>query len=100
MNYLNIIVYFILPILVFSMLLILIRLYKGPSLIDKVLALDLLVIVGIGSISAYGILYDKPAIVNISLILAILAFLSTIAFTYYYEKGGREEEEPPENKKD
>ncbi len=93
MIYLNIITYFILPVLIFSMLLIFIRLYKGPSLIDKVLALDLLVIVGIGSISAYGIYYDKTAIVNIALILAILAFLSTIAFTYYYEKGGREDEE-------
>ncbi len=92
MNYTGIIVYFILPVLIFSMLLIFIRLFKGPSLIDKVLALDLLVIVGIGSISAYGILYNKPAIVNIALILAILAFLSTIAFTYYYEKGDREEE--------
>jgi len=92
MNYFNIIVYFILPVLSFSMLLIFIRLFKGPSLIDKVIALDLLVIVGIGSFSAYAILYDKAVIVDIALILALVAFLSTIAFTYYYEKGDREDD--------
>jgi len=90
MNYLNIITYFILPVLSFSMLLIFIRLFKGPSLMDKVIALDLLVIVGIGSFSAYAILHNKTVIIDVALILALLAFLSTVAFTYYYEKGDRD----------
>ncbi len=92
MNYFNIIVYFILPVLSFSMLFIFIRLFKGPSLMDKVIALDLLVIVGIGSFSAYAILYDIAVIIDIALISALLAFLSTVAFTYYYEKRGKETE--------
>ncbi|MCF8218203.1 MAG: MrpF/PhaF family protein [Bacteroidales bacterium] len=54
---------------------------------DKVIALDLLVIVTIGSFAGYGILHDEVVIVDIALIVAILAFLSTVAFTYYYEKG-------------
>lgn len=87
MNFSNVILYFILPVLSLSMLLIFIRLFKGPTLMDKVIALDLLVIVAIGSFAGYGILHDEVVIVDIALILAILAFLSTIAFTYYYEKG-------------
>jgi multicomponent Na+:H+ antiporter subunit F len=86
----NYIMYFILPILSFSMIMILVRLIKGPSLIDKVIALDLLVIVGIAGISAYAILYSKSVIVDISLILALIAFLSTAAFAWYYEKKDRE----------
>lgn len=82
----NIITYFTLPLLSVSMLLIFIRLLKGPKLIDKVIALDLIVIVGIGTFAAYAILYDKSMIIDISLILALIAFLSTIAFAYYYEK--------------
>lgn len=87
MNFTNVILFFILPLLSLSMLLIFIRLFKGPSLMDKVIALDLLVIVAIGTFAGYGILHDDVVIVDIALILAILAFLSTIAFTYYYEKG-------------
>ncbi len=86
MNIDLIIIYFVLPLLSISMLMIFIRLFRGPSLIDKVIALDLLVIVGIGAFSAYAILYDKSMIIDISLILALIAFLSTIAFAYYYER--------------
>jgi len=86
----NILLYFILPVLSLSMVLIFIRVIKGPRLMDRVVALDLLVIVGIGFISSYAILFDKAIIIDVSLILALIAFLSTVAFTYYYEKGGEE----------
>jgi multicomponent Na+:H+ antiporter subunit F len=86
----NILLYFILPVLSLSMVLIFIRVIKGPRLMDRVVALDLLVIVGIGFISSYAILFDKAIIIDVSLVLALIAFLSTVAFTYYYEKGGEE----------
>jgi multicomponent Na+:H+ antiporter subunit F len=85
------IIYFVLPVLSFSMLMIFIRLFMGPTLIDKVIALDLLVIVGIASFSAYAILHNKKMILDICLIIAIIAFLSTIAFAYYYEKRKKEQ---------
>ena len=85
----NVIIYFILPLLSLSMLMIFIRLFKGPSLIDKVIALDLLVIIAIGLFSAYAILIENAVIIDISLILALIAFLSTVAFAFYYEKKGR-----------
>lgn len=88
----NLIIYFILPVLSLSMLLIFIRVIKGPSLMDRVVALDLLVIVGIGSFSAYAILYNKEVVIDVSLILALIAFLSTVAFTYYYVKGDSEKD--------
>lgn len=86
----NILLYFILPVLSLSMVLIFIRVIKGPRLMDRVVALDLLVIVGIGFISAYAVLFETSIIIDVSLILALIAFLSTVAFTYYYEKGGEE----------
>lgn len=86
----NILLYFVLPVLSLSMVLIFIRVIKGPRLMDRVVALDLLVIVGIGFISAYAVLFNKTLIIDVSLILALIAFLSTVAFTYYYEKGGEE----------
>jgi multicomponent Na+:H+ antiporter subunit F len=86
MNLESLILYFILPSLSISMLMIFIRLFKGPSLIDKVIALDLLVIVAIGFFSAYSILFKRTVIIDIALIVALIAFLSTIAFAYFYEK--------------
>ncbi|MBE0660900.1 MAG: cation:proton antiporter [Bacteroidales bacterium] len=90
MNLTNILLYFILPVLSLSMVLIFIRVIRGPRLMDRVVALDLLVIVGIGFISSYSILFNESIIIDVSLILALIAFLSTVAFTYYYEKGGEE----------
>lgn len=90
MNLSNFLIYFVLPVLSLSMVLIFIRVIKGPRLMDRVVALDLLVIVGIGFNSAYSILYHKPVIIEVSLILALIAFLSTVAFTYYYQKDGKE----------
>lgn len=87
-----IILYFIMPMLSLAMLLIFIRVFKGPRLMDRVVALDLLVIVGIGMFSAYAILHNKPVFIDISLILALIAFLSTVAFTYYYVKGDTEKD--------
>lgn len=89
MNIEHVIIYFILPVLSLSMLMIFIRLFKGPSLIDKVIALDLLVIIAIGIFSAYAILIGDVVIIDISLILALIAFLSTVAFAFYYEKKGK-----------
>ena len=51
--------YIILPILAFSVLLIVYRFIKGPSIADKIIALD------------------------------VIAFLSTVAFSYYLEKRNR-----------
>ncbi len=82
----TLILYCILPILLVSMLMIFIRLFLGPSLMDKIIALDLLVIVGIGVISAYAVLYNKKVMMDISLVIAIIAFLSTVAFAMYYDK--------------
>lgn len=85
----GVIQYFVLPVLSISIVLIFIRLFIGPSLPDRVIALDLLVTISIGIISAYSMLYTQPAFMDVTIILALLAFLSTVAFAYYYEKRGR-----------
>jgi multisubunit Na+/H+ antiporter MnhF subunit len=54
--------------------------------IYQVIALDLLVTTGIGFISAYSILYNQPTLLDVAMILALIAFLGTVAFTYYIQK--------------
>jgi multicomponent Na+:H+ antiporter subunit F len=78
--------YIILPILSVSAVLVFIRFLLGPSLPDRVVALDLLITVGIGIISIYSIVTDQSTFLDIALILALIAFLGTVAFSYYLEK--------------
>jgi multicomponent Na+:H+ antiporter subunit F len=78
--------YIILPILSVSAVLVFIRFLLGPSLPDRVVALDLLITVGIGIISIYSIVTVQSTFLDIALILALIAFLGTVAFSYYLEK--------------
>jgi multicomponent Na+:H+ antiporter subunit F len=85
-DYLN---YVIIPILSVSTLFVFIRFLKGPNLSDRVIALDLLITIGIGIIAIYSITNDKATFLDIAMILALIAFLGTVAFSYYLEKQKR-----------
>lgn len=78
--------YVILPILAVSVILVFVRFLKGPSIVDKVIALDLLITIGIGIIAVYSIVSNQSTFLDIAMILALIAFLGTIAFSYYLEK--------------
>jgi len=86
MNIHDFLYYIILPILSFSSLLVFIRFIKGPSIVDRVVALDLLITISIGIIAVYSVINNKPTFLDISLVLALIAFLGTVAFAYYLEK--------------
>ncbi|HZJ35487.1 MAG TPA: cation:proton antiporter [Gillisia sp.] len=78
--------YIILPVLSISVILIVIRFLKGPSIVDRVIALDLIITTGIGIIAVYSMITNQPTFLDIAMILALIAFLSTVAFSYYLEK--------------
>lgn len=86
MNIYDFLYYIILPLLSVSLVFVFVRFIKGPTIIDRVIALDLIVTIGIGIISVYSIIYNQPNFLDIALILALIAFLGTVAFTYYLEK--------------
>jgi multicomponent Na+:H+ antiporter subunit F len=55
-------------------------------MVDRIIALDLIVTTGIGFISACSILYNQPTLLDVAMILALIAFLGTVAFTYYIQQ--------------
>jgi multicomponent Na+:H+ antiporter subunit F len=83
--------FIILPVLILSVLLVFVRFLIGPSLSDRVVALDLLITIGIGIIAVYAIVNNQPTFLDIAMILALIAFLSTVAFSYYLEKRKKNE---------
>jgi len=91
MNLYDFLYYIILPILSVSAVLVFIRFLIGPSLSDRVVSLDLLITIGIGIISIYSIITNQPTFLDIAMILALIAFLGTVAFSYYLEKRKKNE---------
>jgi multicomponent Na+:H+ antiporter subunit F len=67
-------------------MLVFVRFIKGPSIVDRVIALDLLITIGIAIIAVYSIITNQSTFLDIAMILALIAFLGTVAFSYYLEK--------------
>jgi multicomponent Na+:H+ antiporter subunit F len=74
-------------VLILGMLLAFIRLLRGPSLPDRVVALDLMAIEAGGLIAAHAVRSDQSIYLDVALALALIAFLGTIAFAFHIEKG-------------
>ena len=70
-----------------SMLAFIYRLIIGPSVPDRVVALDALGVALICMIGLISILADTSFFLEIILLLAILAFIGTVAFSKFLEKG-------------
>jgi multicomponent Na+:H+ antiporter subunit F len=72
-----------LVLLAVSFALCLFRIVVGPSLPDRILALDMLVILGIGFIATVGIMTDFYLYVDIAIALGLVGFLATVAFARF-----------------
>jgi multicomponent Na+:H+ antiporter subunit F len=66
-----------------SLVLAFLRLLKGPSLPDRVVALDLIAYIVICLIATYTIATGKAAFLDAAIVLALIAFLGTTAFARY-----------------
>ncbi len=82
----------ILPMLAIALFLVFYRIYIGPSMVDRVIALDLLITIGIGVITVYCVSVGEATFLDVAMILALIAFLGTIAFAYYIEKKGNNDD--------
>ena len=66
-----------------ALLLVVYRLIKGPTLPDRIVALDLLVGVVIGFIGTFGIKTGFYHYLDVALGLGLVGFLATIAFARF-----------------
>ncbi|MER1958740.1 MAG: Na(+)/H(+) antiporter subunit F1 [Solibacillus sp.] len=65
----------------------LVRVIKGPSLPDRAIALDTISVNLISAIAIISIVLKTKAFLEAILILGILSFIGTIAFSKYIERG-------------
>ena len=76
-----------LVLLAISSVITMVRLFIGPSLPDRVAALDMIAMIVIGMIAAYSIYAEQDVFLDVAIALALVIFLGTVAFARYLEKG-------------
>lgn len=77
-----------------ALVLVVVRLIKGPTLPDRIVALDLLVGVVIGFIGTFGIRTGFYQYLDVALALGLVGFLATIAFARFVLQRGMSGDAP------
>lgn len=72
-----------LTLLGLALLLSMVRIIIGPTLADRVLALDLMTVVAMGFVGAIAIRTGLMLYLDIAIALALLGFLATVALARY-----------------
>lgn len=78
-----------------SMVLCLLRMARGPSAADRMVAIDLLGLLVAVLMISHAIRSDDEAILDVVLIFSVIAFFGTVALAHYLQ---RESDESPKSK--
>ncbi len=78
-------------VLVVAMFLAFFRLVRGPSLPDRVVALDLITVQIAAMLAVDTIATGQSVFLDAAIVLALIAFLGTVAFARYLERKGCDE---------
>lgn len=70
-----------------AILITFIRIIIGPTLPDRVIAMDVIGVNLISAIAIISIVFHTRAFYDVILVLGILAFISTISFSKFLERG-------------
>jgi multicomponent Na+:H+ antiporter subunit F len=75
------------------------RLAAGPHLPDRIVALDMLALTSICAALLFALSSGSSAYVDLALVMALISFLSTVAFARYVEwaafRRARQADPPP-----
>ena len=75
-----------------------IRLAKGPTLADRVVALDMKTVLIVSFCGLYAIRSNNSAFLDVAIVLALVGFLATVALARFIERRSfRESHDPDEN---
>ncbi len=88
----NVILTIVFILLAAALLLAFVRLARGPSLPDRVIALDLMSLIIAGMIAAYVVWMRQPVLLDAVTVMAVISFFGTVAFARYLERRPTDEE--------
>lgn len=76
-----------LAMLALAVLLCLVRLLRGPSMADRILALDTLYINSLAGLMVAGVRLEDPTFFDAAIVIGMLGFVGTVAFAKYLLRG-------------
>jgi multicomponent Na+:H+ antiporter subunit F len=65
-----------------------VRVVRGPTLADRVLAVDLMTVAGAGLMAMSAVSFDDSVFLDIALFLIVTGFVGTAAFAQFIERSG------------
>jgi multicomponent Na+:H+ antiporter subunit F len=71
---------------VLSLLVAFVRFVWGPTLADRIVAYDLIATNTIGMLALASVVYSASVLLDVAAVLALVMFISTIAFARYIER--------------
>jgi multicomponent Na+:H+ antiporter subunit F len=77
----------IVGVLIIATALATVRLVRGPGLASRVVALDVIAVLGATLTAVFAIQFDVRVFLDVSIILALVSFVGTVAFAYCIERG-------------
>lgn len=87
-------VFWVLPfavaVLALSAILVVVRLLRGPTGADRVVAIDALTLLGVAAVAVIAMLSRQVVLLDIAVVLAFVSFLGTVAFTLLFRKPAAE----------
>lgn len=89
-SFLGVTVAIALVLLAAALILTFVRLLRGPSLSDRVVALDMFTILAMGFIALRVIATGQALYLEIAIALGLVAFLATVFFARLIERRGHE----------
>ena len=66
----------------------LIRLIRGPSLPDRVMALDLISMLLAGIVLVHAVFADEAIFFDVVVIISLVVFFATVSFSLYIQRRG------------
>ena len=84
--HLNLFMEIVLGLIALAALLGFVRLLRGPSLPDRVVAFDLLATLAVGISAVYSMAHDQPVFLDVAVVIALISFVGTVAFARYIEE--------------
>ncbi|MDQ7728431.1 cation:proton antiporter [Halomonas sp. SpR8] len=71
-----------------ALILTFVRVVRGPSLPDRVVALELFSTTVVGLVGVYAIKSGVASFLDAAIVIALMGFLAAIAFARFLERGG------------
>ena len=81
---------FVLVTLGVALLITVARLVKGPTLPDRIVAMDLIGVLVVGLIVVLAASTGVPATLDAAVVIALIGFVGTVAYATYVERGHSE----------